>query len=86
MNYKSDIWFIDSHSERDGRYDHLDVFTQKLILPLRSCFAIDASVISNSFNVIFLEEFRQLFSCFSVRSINDSAFAFILTDKPDQAF
>src|SRR6266536_6610129 len=86
MNYEPDVRLINSHSKGYGCYHYLYVFIQKLILPFGSYFTVDACMISNGFDIIFLKKLSKFFGRFSISSINNSAFSFILTNKPDKTF
>ncbi len=81
MDHKPDIGFVDPHSKCNGGDDHLGIFIQEKILPLRSQLAIEPGMIGHSLNAIGNQHIGQFLGGFAVQCINDPALAFILNNK-----
>src|SRR6218665_69090 len=72
MDNETDIRFINTHSESDGRADHLYIFIQELILSVRTKLTIKAGVISNRFHSVSHKNGSKLFRGLSIQPINNT--------------
>ena len=52
MDNKSDIWFINAHTESYGSHNDIDFFHQKIILRFRTGCRIHSSMVSFSLYII----------------------------------
>src|SRR5690606_21638768 len=65
MDYKTNVWFVNSHPKGNGSNDNIHIFHQKHILMLYAGFAVKSCVIGNSFYTVNLLRLRKFFHPFS---------------------
>src|SRR5690606_9033802 len=86
MNYKTNVWLIDSHPEGDGGNDHLYILAEELILPLGPQLAVETCVVSNGLDSIRSKYLRKFFCCLPVECVNDPALRLHRLDETHNAF
>src|SRR5205814_5303161 len=72
MNNKTDIRFVDPHSERNRRRDHARVVAQKKFLMFCPLFRLESGVIGLRFDSIVVQFCRKRISSLSARAITNS--------------
>ena len=72
MDDESHIRLIDSHSERDGRHDHVDFFHKELVLILGTCLGIKSGMIWCSLYSVDIQQLGEFFDLFSAEAVDDA--------------
>ncbi|MNX86667.1 hypothetical protein D3C86_1185590 [compost metagenome] len=83
VNYKTNIWLVDSHTKSNRCYNDIDIFHQEHVLVFGTCFSVQSRVIRNRTDTIHLQYLRDFFYLFTAQAINNSRFSFMLFDKTD---
>ena len=83
MNHKAHIRLVDSHSESDGRNNHVNILHKEGILIVGSGLGIQTSMIWSSLYSIDIKKFGKFLHLLAAKTVYDSRLARVLTDELD---
>ena len=83
MNNKTDIRFIDTHSEGDSSNNDINTLHQKIILGLRTGSRIKTGMIRSRFDFIGFQYLCQFLYFLTGETIDNTTLSFVLTNKHD---
>ena len=83
MNNKTDIRFIDTHSEGDSSNNDINTLHQKIILGLRTGSRIKTGMIRSRLDFIGFQHLCQFLYFLAGKTIDNATLAFVLTNKHD---
>ena len=81
MNHKSDIWFVDAHSESYSCHYHIHFFEQESILVVGAGGRVHAGMVREGSYGVHSEELGEFFHFATRQAVNDAAFARPLLDE-----
>src|SRR5882724_10696580 len=85
MDDEPDVRLVDAHPECNSGYDHLHILVEEKILPFRTQLTVQAGMVGHGLDAIGDQHIGQLFRCFPVERIDDTALALVLDNIADNA-
>src|SRR6267378_3304109 len=86
MNYKAYVGLVDPHTKRNGCYNDVRFFIQKIVLVSDPYIRIEASMIGCGLKSIHIQKLSNLFYLLAAQAINDTGFALVIFQEPDELF
>ena len=86
MDDKAYVWFVDPHTESDGRYNNVHLFHQEAVLVGTSGTGIHSRMIRSCFDTVDTKHFCQFFHFLPAQTVDDTGFPFMVFNKLNNVF
>ena len=83
MDNIAHVWFVDTHTKRNGCNNHIDLLHKEVVLVLGSCCSIHTCVVGVCANMVGAEQLGKLLHLFAAQTVDDARLALVGLDVAD---